>query len=31
MTTNPTYKESGTEDGQKYKYVEIKGYKVIPI
>ena len=31
MTTNPTYKEAETEDGQKYKYVEIKGYKVIPI
>ena len=28
---NPTYKEAETEDGQKYKYVEIKGYKVIPI
>ena len=31
MTNNPTYKEAETEDGQKYKYVEIKGYKVIPI
>lgn len=31
MTTNPTYKEAETEKGQKYKYVEIKGYKVIPI
>ena len=31
MTTNPTYKEADTEEGQKYKYVEIKGYKVIPI
>ena len=31
MTTNPTYKEAETEEGQKYKYVEIKGYKVIPI
>ena len=30
-TTNPTYKEAETEKGQKYKYVEIKGYKVIPI
>ena len=31
MTTNPTYKEAETEKGKKYKYVEIKGYKVIPI
>ena len=31
MTTNPTYKEAETEKGQKYKYVEIKRYKVIPI
>ena len=31
MTNNPTYKEAETEDGKKYKYVEIKGYKVIPI
>ena len=31
MTTNPTYKEAETEKGQKYKYVEIKGYRVIPI
>jgi F420-0:gamma-glutamyl ligase-like protein len=31
MTNNPTYKEAETEEGQKYKYVEIKGYKVIPI
>ena len=31
MITNPTYKEAETEKGQKYKYVEIKGYKVIPI
>lgn len=31
MTADPTYKEAETEDGQKYKYVEIKGYKVIPI
>ena len=31
MTTNPTYKESETKEGQKYKYVEIKGYQVIPI
>lgn len=31
MTTNPTYKEAEREKGQKYKYVEIKGYKVIPI
>ncbi|WP_405325433.1 coenzyme F420-0:L-glutamate ligase [Methanobrevibacter sp.] len=31
MTTNPTYKEAETEKGQKYKYVEIKGYQVIPI
>ena len=31
MTTNPTYKEADTKEGQKYKYVEIKGYKVIPI
>ena len=31
MTTNPTYKEAETEKCQKYKYVEIKGYKVIPI
>ena len=31
MTTNPTYKESQTEEGQKYKYVEIRGYQVIPI
>ena len=31
MTTNPTYKEAETKDGLKYKYVEIKGYKVIPI
>ncbi|MBQ2962795.1 coenzyme F420-0:L-glutamate ligase [Methanobrevibacter sp.] len=31
MTTNPTYKEGETKEGQKYKYVEIKGYKVIPI
>ncbi|MBE6511852.1 MAG: gamma-glutamyl ligase [Methanobrevibacter olleyae] len=31
MTTNPTYKEAETKDGKKYKYVEIKGYKVIPI
>lgn len=31
MTANPTYKEAETEEGQKYKYVEIRGYKVIPI
>ena len=31
MTTNPTYKESETKEGQKYKYVEIRGYQVIPI
>ena len=31
MTANPNYKEAETEDGLKYKYVEIKGYKVIPI
>ena len=31
MATNPTYKESETKEGQKYKYVEIKGYQVIPI
>ena len=31
MTNNPIYKEAETEEGQKYKYVEIKGYKVIPI
>lgn len=31
MTTNPNYKESETKEGQKYKYVEIKGYQVIPI
>ena len=31
MTANPTYKEAEIEEGQKYKYVEIKGYKVIPI
>ena len=31
MTTNPTYKESQTEEGQKYKYVKIRGYQVIPI
>ena len=31
MTANPTYKEAETKDGLKYKYVEIKGYKVIPI
>ena len=31
MTTNPTYKEAETEKGQKYKYVEIKGYQAIPI
>ena len=31
MTANPTYKEAETKDGQKYKYVEIKGYMVIPI
>lgn len=31
MTTNPTYKEAETVEGQKYKYVEIKGYRVIPI
>ena len=30
-TTNPSYKETETEKGQKYKYVEIKGYNVIPI
>ena len=30
-TTNPNYKEAETEKGQKYKYVEIRGYKVIPI
>ena len=30
-TTNPSYKEAETEKGQKYKYVEIKGYNVIPI
>ena len=30
-TTNPSYKEAETEKGQKYKYVEIRGYKVIPI
>ena len=30
-TTNPSYKEAETEKGQKYKYVEIKGYQVIPI
>ena len=31
MTNNPIYKEAETDEGQKYKYVEIKGYKVIPI
>ena len=31
MTANPNYKEAETKDGLKYKYVEIKGYKVIPI
>ena len=31
MTANPTYKESETKEGQKYKYVEIRGYQVIPI
>lgn len=31
MTSNPTYNEAETEEGQKYKYVEIKGYRVIPI
>ena len=31
MTSNPTYKESETAEGQKYKYVEIKGYQVVPI
>ena len=31
MTSNPTYKESKTAEGQKYKYVEIKGYQVVPI
>ena len=31
MTANLTYKESETKEGQKYKYVEIKGYQVIPI
>ena len=31
MTNNPIYKEAETEEGQKYKYFEIKGYKVIPI
>ena len=31
MTNNPIYKEAETEECQKYKYVEIKGYKVIPI
>ena len=31
MTDNPNYKEAETKDGLKYKYVEIKGYKVIPI
>ena len=31
MTNNPIYKEAETGEGQKYKYVEIKGYKVIPI
>ena len=27
MTNNPTYKEAETEDGQKYKYVEIQPIK----
>ena len=31
MTANLIYKESETKEGQKYKYVEIKGYQVIPI
>ena len=31
MTSNPNYKESETKDGKKYKYVEIRGYQVIPI
>ena len=31
MTDNPNYKEAETIDDLKYKYVEIKGYKVIPI
>ena len=31
MTANLTYKESETKEGQKYKYVETKGYQVIPI
>ena len=31
MTANPTYKESETKEGQKYKYVEIRGHQVIPI
>ena len=31
MTANPTYKEAETKEGLKYKYVEIKGYEVIPI
>lgn len=31
MTTKYTYKNSQTAEGQEYKYVEIKGYQVIPI
>ena len=31
MASQYTYKNSQTEDGKEYKYVEIKGYKVIPI
>ena len=31
MTDNPNYKEAETEQGQVYKYVEIRGYQVIPI
>lgn len=31
MTTKYTYKNSQTADGKEYKYVEIRGYQVIPI
>lgn len=31
MSSNYTYHEGKTEDGKTYKYVEIDGYKVIPI
>ena len=31
MTDNPEYKEAETDEGQVYKYVEIRGYQVIPI